>query len=142
VLSRLRSLGRWWVTGCLVGRFSRKEEAAVFILLWLISMGHCPEQRPGFKVTKDWSGGDQVVIRSPRGSSVRVSRFSTGFCAVSVGRSARHFPVLCGALPDACSRMVPVWVAGKPAWRAGHLMEEQLWRGAPLHQQQGEAGAY
>nr|CAB3504283.1 unnamed protein product [Digitaria exilis] len=35
-------------------------------------MGHCSEQRPGFEVTKDWNGADQVAIRSPRGASVRV----------------------------------------------------------------------
>jgi hypothetical protein len=56
VLSRLRLPGRWWVIGCLVGQFSRKEEAAVFVLLWLMSMGHCPEQPQGFEVTKEWSG--------------------------------------------------------------------------------------
>ncbi|KAL5223332.1 hypothetical protein ABZP36_028045 [Zizania latifolia] len=38
-----------------------------------MSMGHYSEQTPGFEVTKDWNGADQVVIRSPRGASVRVS---------------------------------------------------------------------
>lgn len=47
----------------------------VFLLLLLprlMSMGHCSEQRTAFEVTKDWNGADQVVIRSPRGASVRV----------------------------------------------------------------------
>ncbi|BAF05679.1 putative glucose-6-phosphate 1-epimerase [Oryza sativa Japonica Group] len=38
-----------------------------------MSMGHYSEQRPGFEVTKDWNGADQVMIRSPRGASVLVS---------------------------------------------------------------------
>jgi hypothetical protein len=52
------------VIGCLVGQFSRKEEAAVFVLLWLMSMGHCPEQPPGFEVTKDWSAFSEIESRS------------------------------------------------------------------------------
>jgi hypothetical protein len=47
-----------------------------------------------------------------------------------------------GLVWSSCSGMVPVWVAGKPAWRVGRLVEEQPWRGAPLHQQQGEVVAY
>ena len=51
----------------------------VFLLPRLMSMGHCSEQRTGFEVTKDWNGADQVAIRSPRGASVRVSRFCSAW---------------------------------------------------------------
>ncbi len=53
-----------------------------------MSMGHYSEQRPGFEVTKDWNGADQVMIRSPRGASVLVSRranFHSSFCGFLAG---------------------------------------------------------
>jgi len=99
----LRAPGRQkWVTG----PFSREVAAAAAAagvpppqLPRLMSMGHCSEQRTGFEVTKDWNGADQVAIRSPRGASVRVSRFCSAlpgnffffFGYISHGRSARHF---------------------------------------------------
>jgi hypothetical protein len=131
-----RAVGVWSVD------FLAEETAAVFVLLGLMSMDHWPEQRLGFEVTKDCNGGDQVTIRSPRGASVRVSCFSSGYFAVSVGRSTRHFSVSCGALSDSCSGLMLLCVAGEPARGEGRLVEEQPWRGAPLYQQQGEALAY
>ena len=72
-LARVSAPGRQWVPS----RFSRARVVVVLLLLLLLlrlmSMGHCSEQWPGFEVTKDWNGADQVAIRSPRGASVRVS---------------------------------------------------------------------
>ena len=74
-LARVPAPGRQWVPS----RFSRARVVVVLLLLLLLlllrlmSMGHCSEQWPGFEVTKDWNGADQVAIRSPRGASVRVS---------------------------------------------------------------------
>lgn len=85
----VRREGSGWLVG---SRQRRLLLLLVFLLLLLprlMSMGHCSEQRTAFEVTKDWNGADQVVIRSPRGASVRVSRFCSP--SVSDWRSARHF---------------------------------------------------
>lgn len=132
-LAPLRAPGRQWVAG----RLSREVVVVVF-LLRLMSMGHCSEQRPGFEVTKDWNGADQVAIRSPRGASVRVSRFCLRFFVLpfptgdrlGISRSREELGLMrafgCGM------------GAGLPARRAGGLVEERPRRGAPFHQQQGE----
>lgn len=68
----VRAPGRQWLVGDQFLRGSWGVVVPVF-LPSLMSMGHCSEQMPGFEVTQDWNGADQVVIRSPRGASVRVS---------------------------------------------------------------------
>jgi glucose-6-phosphate 1-epimerase len=91
------------------GPFTRARVVVVVLLLLLrlMSMGHCSEQRPGFEVTKDWNGADQVAIRSPRGASVRVSPLLPGIFVRRFRRAigSAFLSLSRGAWPDASVRL-------------------------------------
>jgi hypothetical protein len=99
---RSRFANRWTFPGARRGG-KRLDESLISVTCLtvlhkqpLMALNHILEKRRCGILFRT-SHSDRKSYNRKKKKLVRVSRFSTGFCAVSVGRLARHFPVSCGA---------------------------------------------